>query len=102
VWTISLDERRPEPLERNKFHELHRSHTKSRGRKEIFHESSPGCLAHNGHSGIGSDTGRVAAQKDSCSQAVAQLDKRLEELRAEMNKIEAQLNDTGANMIWNP
>jgi DcaP outer membrane protein len=37
--------------------------------------------------------GRIAAQTDSSSQAVAQLDKRLEELRAEMNKIEAQLNE---------
>jgi hypothetical protein len=38
----------------------------------------------------------VAAQSDSSSQAVAQLDKRLEELRAEMNKIEAQLNELKA------
>jgi len=40
--------------------------------------------------------GRVAAQTDSSSQAIAQLDKRLEELRAEMNKIEEQLNELKA------
>ncbi len=40
--------------------------------------------------------GRVAAQTDNSSQAVAQLDKRLEELRAEMNKIEAELNELKA------
>src|SRR6201993_2423629 len=36
---------------------------------------------------------RVAAQSDSSSQAVDQLSKRLDELRAEMNKIEAQLDE---------
>ena len=36
---------------------------------------------------------RVAAQSDSSSQAVDQLSKRLDELRAEMNKIEAQLGE---------
>jgi hypothetical protein len=36
---------------------------------------------------------RVAAQSDSSSQAVDQLSKRLDELRSEMNKIEAQLGE---------
>jgi len=36
---------------------------------------------------------RAAAQSDNSSQAVDQLSKRLDELRAEMNKIEAQLTN---------